>query len=108
MAASTRARVSSLTLDSPLTTRETVFSPTPASAATSRIVAGRTSGDCRDNVFSSTTGHHRCRLRDRQVSRIAGLYGIDPRPPLRDQLVFPKELADGERIQHAQSHLGHS
>src|SRR5919201_863406 len=53
MAASTRACVAALTLDSPLTTRETVLSPTPASAATSRMVAGRTSGEVPDNVFSS-------------------------------------------------------
>src|SRR5215211_3961563 len=54
MAASTRARVASLTLDSPLTTRETVLSPTPASAATSRMVAARTCGSRCDNVFSGT------------------------------------------------------
>src|SRR5512133_2879014 len=59
MAASTRARVAAMTLDSPLTTRETVFSPTPASAATSRMVACRTRGNAPDNVFSSTASQHR-------------------------------------------------
>src|SRR5581483_11462178 len=38
MAASTLARVSRLTRPSPLTTRDTVFSPTPASSATWLIV----------------------------------------------------------------------
>src|SRR6266542_4913824 len=68
MAASTRARVTLLTLDSLFTTRETVLSPTPASAATSRMVAGRIGDNASDNVFLCTGNQHRRPLRPWQVS----------------------------------------
>jgi hypothetical protein len=40
--------------------------------------------------------------------RIAGLYDIDPRRLSGDQLAFAKELADPERIQHAETNVGHA
>jgi transcriptional regulator with XRE-family HTH domain len=39
------------------------------------------------------------------VMRIAGLYDIDPRLLSGDQLAFAKELADPERIQHAEANV---
>ena len=42
------------------------------------------------------------------VMRIAGLYDIDPRLLSGDQLAFAKELADPERIQHAEANVGHA
>jgi len=42
------------------------------------------------------------------VMRIAGLYDIDPRLLSGDQLAFAKELADAERIQHAEANIGHA
>ena len=42
------------------------------------------------------------------VMRIAGLYDIDPRLLSGDQLAFAKELADPERIQHAEANIGHA
>lgn len=41
------------------------------------------------------------------VMRIAGLYDIDPRLLSGDQLAFAKELADPDRIQHAEANIGH-
>jgi transcriptional regulator with XRE-family HTH domain len=41
------------------------------------------------------------------VMRIAGLYDIDPRLLSGDQLEFAKELADPDRIQHAEVNIGH-
>jgi transcriptional regulator with XRE-family HTH domain len=42
------------------------------------------------------------------VMRIAGLYDLDPRLLSGDQLAFAKELADPERIQHAEVNIGHA
>ena len=42
------------------------------------------------------------------VMRIAGLYDIDPRLLSGDQLAFAKELADPDRIQHAEANIGHA
>jgi transcriptional regulator with XRE-family HTH domain len=42
------------------------------------------------------------------VMRIAGLYDLDPRLLSGDQLAFAKELADPERIQHAEANIGHA
>jgi len=42
------------------------------------------------------------------VMRIAGLYDIDPRLLSGDQLTFAKELADPDRIQHAEANIGHA
>jgi transcriptional regulator with XRE-family HTH domain len=42
------------------------------------------------------------------VMRIAGLYDIDPRLRSGDQLAFAKELADPERIRHAEVNIGHA
>ena len=39
--------------------------------------------------------------------RIAGLYEIDPRLLTGDPLAFAKELADADRIQHAEANIGH-
>jgi len=41
------------------------------------------------------------------VMRIAGFYDIDPRLLSGDQLAFAKELADPDRIQHAEANIGH-
>ena len=40
------------------------------------------------------------------VMRIAGLYDVDPRLLSGDQLAFAKELADPDRIQHAEANIG--
>ena len=40
--------------------------------------------------------------------RIAGLYDVDPRLLSGDQLAFAKELADPDRIQHAEANIGHA
>lgn len=42
------------------------------------------------------------------VMRIAGLYDIDPRRLSADQLAFAQELADPDRIQHAEANIGHA
>ena len=42
------------------------------------------------------------------VMRIAGLYDIDPRLLSGDQLAFAQELADPDRIQHAEVNIGHA
>jgi hypothetical protein len=42
------------------------------------------------------------------VMRIAGLYDIDPRLLSGDQLAFANELADPDRIQHAEANIGHA
>jgi transcriptional regulator with XRE-family HTH domain len=42
------------------------------------------------------------------VMRIAGLYDLDPRLLSGDQLAFAKELADPERIRHAEVNIGHA
>jgi len=42
------------------------------------------------------------------VMRIAGLYDVDPRLLSGDQLAFAKELADPDRIQHAETNVGHA
>ena len=42
------------------------------------------------------------------VMRIAGLYDVDPRLLSGDQLEFAKELADSDRIQHAEANIGHA
>jgi transcriptional regulator with XRE-family HTH domain len=42
------------------------------------------------------------------VMRIAGVYDIDPRVLSGDQLAFAEELADPERIQHAETNVGHA
>ncbi len=39
------------------------------------------------------------------VMRIAGLYDIDPRRLSGDQLAFAQELADPDRIQHAETNI---
>jgi len=41
------------------------------------------------------------------VMRIAGLYDIDPRLLSGDQLAFAKELAEPDRIGHAEANVGH-
>ena len=40
--------------------------------------------------------------------RIAGLYDIDPRLLTGDPLAFAKELADPDRIQHAEANILHA
>jgi hypothetical protein len=40
--------------------------------------------------------------------RIAGLYDLDPRLLSGDQLAFAKELADPDRIKHAEANMGMS
>jgi transcriptional regulator with XRE-family HTH domain len=42
------------------------------------------------------------------VMRIAGLYDIDPRRLSGDQLEFAKQLADPDRIQHAEANIEHA
>jgi transcriptional regulator with XRE-family HTH domain len=42
------------------------------------------------------------------VMRIAGLYDVDPRLLSGDQFAFAKELADSDRIQHAEANIGHA
>ena len=42
------------------------------------------------------------------VMRIAGIYDIAPRLLSGDQLEFAKELADPERIEHAEANVGHA
>ena len=42
------------------------------------------------------------------IMRIAGLYDIDPRLLSRDPLAFAKELADPERIKHAEANILHA
>jgi hypothetical protein len=41
------------------------------------------------------------------VMRIAGLYDVDPRLLSGDQLAFAKELAEPDRIEHAEANVGH-
>jgi len=41
------------------------------------------------------------------VMRIASLYDIDPRLLSGDQLAFARDLADPDRIQHAETNIGH-
>jgi hypothetical protein len=42
------------------------------------------------------------------VMRIADLYDVDPRLLSGDQLAFAKELAEPERIQHAEVNIGYA
>jgi transcriptional regulator with XRE-family HTH domain len=42
------------------------------------------------------------------IMRIAGLYDIDPRLLSGDPLAFAKELADPERIEHAETNILHA
>lgn len=42
------------------------------------------------------------------IMRIAGLYDIDPRLLSGDPLAFAKELADPERIEHAEANILHA
>jgi len=42
------------------------------------------------------------------IMRIAGLYDIDPRLLSGEPLAFAKELADPERIEHAEANIRHA
>src|SRR5215470_4143108 len=78
MARSTRSRVFSLTVGSELTTRETVFAETSASAATSSSVAGWEGFAIRRSLLEKAGGCSSWAGRSRRIPHPADLIETNP------------------------------